>query len=81
MRNRPTGKATLAQKLGLNGLLAGSDGQEYDEDEEKISLINMAMNGSVKNYDNLSIKTDSDYDDRRSEMSMLRGSIDFLAKF
>lgn len=41
----------------------------------------MAMNGSVKNYDNLSIKTDSDYDDRKSEMSMLRGSIDFLAKF
>ena len=62
-------------------MLGSDDSQEYDEDEEKISLINMKMNGSVKNYDNLSIKTDSDYDDRKSEMSMLRGSIDFLAKF
>ena len=52
----------------------------YDEDEEKISLISMKIRKG-KGYD-LDLKTDSDEDhELTEEQLMMRGSIDFHAKF
>lgn len=82
---RPKGKNALEKKLGLNGLQLNYDPRgehccEYDEDEEKISLINLPMGSKGKYFDNLSLKTDSEYGEDEESL-MLRGSIDFLAKF
>jgi len=56
---------------------------EYDDDEERISLIKIPMyTNAGGNFDKMTIKSETDdgYDD--DEHLMLRGSIDtMLAKF
>ena len=54
---------------------------DYDEDEEKISLISMPIGKQKSNYENLVLKTDSDEDEESEEQIMMRASVDFLAKF
>ena len=43
-------------------------------------MINLPMGSKGKYFDNLSLKTDSEYGEDEESL-MLRGSIDFLAKF